>query len=259
METSETPETKTLEILYKDEDLVAVNKPSGLMVHKSPLATGEKRFALQMVRNQTGSHVFPVHRLDRPTSGVLLFARNRETAAGMSKLFESGQIQKSYLAVVRGYVEAEGTINHPLKDIKHKVDSRKPIPEPRKDEAVTDFKCLAQVELPVAVDRYPTTRYALVKLWPKTGRRHQLRRHMKHIFHPMVGDTVYGKSVHNRFFENHFNCKGLLLAARELSFIHPVTGEPVTITAPLEKRFQAIISRLGWDHAIKDAGPDGIA
>jgi tRNA pseudouridine65 synthase len=246
----ETSETDCLEILYKDKDLVAVNKPSGLMVHKSPLATGEKRFALQMVRNQTGSHVFPVHRLDRPTSGVLLFARNRETAAGMAKLFELSQIQKSYLAVVRGHVEGEGTICHPLKNIKHKIDSKKTDAQPRVDEAITEFLSLARVELPVAVDRYPTTRYSLVKLWPKTGRRHQLRRHMKHIFHPIVGDTVYGKSTHNRFFENHLNCKGLLLTARELSFIHPGTREPITISAPLEDRFRTLITRLGWDQAV---------
>jgi tRNA pseudouridine65 synthase len=203
-----------------------------------------------MVRNQTGSHVFPVHRLDRPTSGVLLFARNRETAAQMAKLFELSQIQKSYLAVVRGHVEGEGTICHPLKNIKHKIDSKKTDAPPRVDEATTDFLSLARVELPVAVDRYPTTRYSLVKLWPKTGRRHQLRRHMKHIFHPIVGDTVYGKSTHNRFFENHLDCKGLLLTARELSFIHPVTREPITISAPLEDRFQTLITRLGWDHAL---------
>ncbi len=220
------------------------------MVHKSPLATGEKRFALQMVRNQTGSHVFPLHRLDRPTSGVLLFARNREMAAKMSMLFESGQIQKSYLAVVRGYVDdgaAITTICHPLKDIKYNLGSNKTSRPTRVNEAITEYLGLARVELPIAVDRYPTSRYCLVKLWPKTGRRHQLRRHMKHISHPIVGDTIYGKSVHNRFFEDHLNCKGLLLAAIELNFVHPETNMPIMIQAPLEKRFQTVITRLGWE------------
>jgi len=263
-----------LEILYKDKDLVAVNKPSGLMVHRSLLAREARQFALQIVRNQTGRHVFPTHRLDRPTSGVLLFARNSEMAAEISKLFESGQIKKSYLAVVRGYIEDKGTIFHPLENIKHTMDSKKrscrsridmaetecswPAPDAthapakarKKDPAITDYSCLARVELPLAVDRYPTTRYSLVKLWPKTGRRHQLRRHMKHIFHPIVGDTVYGKSSHNSFFENHLKCKGLLLTARELSFIHPETGVPITIKAPLEEKFQRMISQLGWNKEV---------
>ena len=267
-------EYDNLEILYKDKDLVAVNKPSGLMVHKSLLAREARQFALQMVRNQTGGHVFPTHRLDRPTSGVLLFARNSSMASKISKLFESGEIKKSYLAVVRGYIEDKGTIFHPLENIKHTMDSKKrscrsriymaenglSFPEPhkaetltresKKDAAITDYSCLARVELPIAVDRYPTTRYSLVKLWPKTGRRHQLRRHMKHIFHPIVGDTVYGKSSHNSFFENYLNCKGLLLTARKISFIHPGTEALITIKAPLEKKFQKVLVQLGWSQMV---------
>ena len=237
----------TLEILYQDADLVAVNKPPGLMVHRSALATHETRFALQMVRDQTQGHVFPVHRLDRPTQGVILFARNRDMAARMSHLFQAGEVQKTYLAVVRGHVEKMGTIVHPLKNIKHPQGHKKPIQPLKIDDAITDYACLARVELPFCVDRYPSTRYSLVALFPKTGRRHQLRRHMKHISHPIVGDTVYGKSRHNRFFATHLNCTGLLLAARKLCFVHPRTGVPVAITATLEQGFQDLISTFSWD------------
>ncbi|ACN16646.1 TruC [Desulforapulum autotrophicum HRM2] len=242
----------TLEILYQDEDLVAVNKPPGLLVHRTALATHETRFALQMVRDQTQGHVFPVHRLDRPTQGVLLFARNRNMATRMSHLFQTGKIQKTYLAVVRGHVKERGTIVHPLKNIKHPQDNKRINHSLKIDDAVTDYACLASVELPFYVDRYPTTRYCLVALIPKTGRRHQLRRHMKHISHPIVGDTVYGKSSHNRFFATHLNCTGLLLAARELCFVHPDTGIFITITAPLDKRFQEVISKFSWDEPTKE-------
>lgn len=239
----------TLEILYQDPDLVVVNKPPGLMVHRSALATHETRFALQMVRNQTQGHVFPVHRLDRPTQGVLVFARNRDMAARMSHLFQAGEVQKTYLAVVRGHVEGGGTIVHPLKNIKHPQGHKKAIQPLKIDDAVTDYACLARVELPFCVDRYPTTRYSLVALFPKTGRRHQLRRHMKHISHPIVGDTVYGKSRHNRFFETHLNVRGLLLAAREICFVHPGTGIFMTLTAPLDKGFQELISKFSWEES----------
>ncbi len=245
--TAATAPPVTLEILYQDDDIVAVNKPPGLMVHRTALATTETRFALQMVRNQTQGHVFPVHRLDRPTRGVLVFARNRGMAAKMSALFQAGEVQKTYLAVVRGYAEDMGTIAHPLKRIKHARNLKPSVDSPPFDDATTDYTCLARVELPFCVDRYPTTRYSLVALFPKTGRRHQLRRHMKHIAHPIAGDTIYGKSRHNRFFATHLGCTGLLLAACKLGFVHPGTGEVLTVTAPLDPGFRGVVSKLFRD------------
>ncbi len=243
--------THELEILYKDEHFVAVNKPAGLLVHRSPIDKREKKFALQMVRNQIGQRVYPVHRLDRPTSGVLLFALSPEIAKETAQLFQNGQILKKYIAVVRGYIPEQGTVDHPVKEIKDRYIKRrarlKNDPHIKTYPAVTDFKRLAKIELPFAVDKYPTTRYSLAELIPKTGRRHQLRRHMKHLSHPIIGDTRYGKDVHNKFFVNRFNCKGLLLAAVEMNFTHPETGSDVLITATPDRALTLILKQFNWN------------
>ena len=252
-----------LEILYQDDHFVAINKPSGLLVHRSPIAKREKIFALQLVRDQIGQRVFPVHRLDRPTSGVLLFAFSPETANLTSQLFQTGQIQKKYIAVVRGYIPEQGTIDHPVKEIKDRYIKRRKKnnndsnikltikPDIKRFPAVTEFKQLATIELPFSVDKYPTSRYSLAELMPKTGRRHQLRLHMKHLSHHMIGDTRYGKDVHNKFFLNQFNCRRLLLAAVEMKFIHPITGTDVVITAAPDGRFDGefslILQKFNWN------------
>lgn len=231
-----------LDILYRDTHFVAVHKPAGLLVHRSFIAPRETRFALQMVRDAIGQRVFPVHRLDKPTSGVLLFALDPETARATADLFKSGRVRKTYLAVVRGYIDESGTIDYPLKEIKDQHiqgqigDSAYP--------AVTDFRRLTTAELPHAVDRYPTARYSLVELHPRTGRRHQLRRHMRHLRHPIVGDTKYGVGVHNRFFRDHFGCHRLLLAAAALRFRHPQTGTDVEIRAYIEGPFAKVIKKI---------------
>ena len=247
--------THELEILYKDENFVAINKPSGLLVHRSPIAKREKQFALQMVRDQIGQRVFPVHRLDRPTSGVLLFALCPETANLTAQLFQAGQIHKKYIAVVRGYIPEQGTVDHPLKEIKDRYIKRQTRqkndpnikPDIKTYPAVTNYKQLAKIELPFTVDKYPTSRYSLVELIPKTGRRHQLRRHMKHLSHPIIGDTRYGKDIHNKFFLNQFHCKRLLLAAVEMTFIHPMTGADVVIKAAPDGEFSSILQKFNWN------------
>ena len=237
-----------LKILYRDPFFVAVNKPAGLLVHRSRLAGREKRFALQMVRDRIGRRVYPVHRLDRPTQGVLLFALSPETANKTARMFREGRVKKRYIALVRGHTRERGAIDHPLGKPKDKRDpgsgNRTTSP------AVTAYRRLATVELPFAVDKYPTSRYCLVELRPETGRRHQLRRHMKHISHPIIGDRIYGKGAHNRFFEERFGCPGLLLTAVELAFRHPETGEAVTLSAGVNRRFGALLNRLGWGNAI---------
>jgi len=236
-----------LEILYRDEWLVAVNKPSGLLVHRSWIDKDETRFALQMVRDQIGQYVHPVHRLDKPTSGVLLFALDADTARRLGEFFEAGAVRKEYLAVVRGYIDAEGTIDHPLKELLDKMTDAKARKDKEAQEAITAYERLATIELPIPVGRYATTRYSLVKLRPETGRKHQLRRHMKHLLHPIVGDTKYGRTEHNNLFREAFDCHRLLLASTAMELPHPVTGEPLRITARPGETFEAILRQFGWN------------
>ncbi len=238
-----------MEILYHDEYLVAVNKPAGLLVHPSDIDRREKKSALQILRNKIGHYVYPIHRLDKPTSGVLLFGLSPTVAKDMSDLFLKHTIVKKYWAVVRGYTKDSDTIDYPLKRIIDRYG--KPITKAdEKQSAKTRYRRRATLEIPIAVDKYPTSRYSLVELIPLTGRRHQLRRHMKHISHPIVGDTKYGKRTHNAFFKNTYHCSRLLLAAVSLTFAHPYTLKELTIHAKPDDSFMAISKLFNPDHAI---------
>ena len=243
----EISEHEPLEILYQDEYLVAINKPSGLLVHKSPIDKHETRFALQEVRDQIGQYVYPVHRLDKPTSGVLLFALNSEMAKIMSQLFRDNQIEKEYIAIVRGYPDLEAEIDHPLKQMLDTKEQKKQGITKEEQEAVTLYERLATVELPYAVSRYPVARYALVRLRPKSGRKHQLRRHMKHIFHPIVGDTKHGRGEHNNLFREKFDCHRLLLHCTQLSFMHPLTKEKIVLEAKIDPMFEKLFQTFNWE------------
>jgi tRNA pseudouridine65 synthase len=240
---------ETLAIIHRDPWLIAVHKPAGLLVHRTDLDRHETRFALQMLRDQIGRPVWPVHRLDKGTSGVLLFALDRDVGRAMNILFEAGAVTKRYLAVVRGHPPAAGEIDHPLAPI---ADERGGLAAGGGFQpARTRYRCLAAVELPYEVDRYPTSRYALVELTPLTGRRHQLRRHMKHIAHPIIGDATHGKGRHNRLFGELFGSRRLLLAAVELGFTHPVTGEWLALKAPPAADFALVLKGLGWADEIR--------
>ncbi len=235
---------RPLPILFQDDDLVAVHKPAGLLVHRTELDRASRVFALQLLRNQLGRRVYPAHRLDRGTSGVLLFGLRPETGQALGAMFEGREVEKTYLAIVRGQAPEQGEIDHPLA---RRPDERVAAHASTGTQAaLTRFRRLAAVELPHRVDRYPTSRYALLELEPVTGRRHQLRRHLKHASHPIIGDATYGKARHNRLFEALFGCRRLLLACVEVRLPHPVTGEPLTITAPLAEDFAAVVRRLGW-------------
>lgn len=235
-----------LELLFRDEHYVVIHKPAGLLVHRSEIDRYETRFAMQLTRDQIGQRVYPVHRLDKPTSGALLFALSPAAAHAAMQLFDQGQIHKHYLAVARGYTKSHACIDYSL------VEQRDPMTHPRAHEAgpaqpaVTDYQRIATVELPHAVGRYATARYSLVGLQPHTGRRHQLRRHLKHIFHPIVGDTTHGDGRHNQFFRDQFDCQRLLLAATRITFRHPFTERYVDIRAPVEKSFERVLVQLGW-------------
>lgn len=237
-----------LEILYQDEVLVAVNKPAGMLVHRSWLDTHETQFVMQTLRDQIGQHVFPIHRLDRPTSGVLLFALDSESAKLMCQQFEQKQVQKSYLAVVRGYLQGKDRIDYPLKIQLDKIADKFAQEDKAPQEAITDFEGLQIAEMPYPVGRYQTARYSLVRLIPQTGRKHQLRRHMKHIFHPILGDTQYGDLHQNRALTAHTGCQRLFLHAETLAFVHPITQEKINIHAGLDEQWQQLITILGWNH-----------
>ncbi len=242
-----------LEIIYQDQYLIAVNKPSGLLVHKSPIDKHETRYAMKIVRDQIGQWVYPVHRLDKPTSGLLIFALSPEIASQLGQQFTNNTVKKTYLALVRGYTPLGGIIRHALKETAMFKHQKKMIEQKAPQEALTLYRRLARVELPYSVDRYPMTRYSLVAAYPRTGRTHQIRKHMKHISHPIIGDAKYGKGNHNRIFEEKHGLHRLLLAATEITFTHPVTGQPLTLCAPLQQDFSTLVATLGWSGSIPAA------
>ncbi len=246
----ETTEYTPLEILYQDEHLVAINKPSGLLVHKSPIDKHETRFALQEVRNQIGQYVYPIHRLDKPTSGVLLFALSKEVAQIMADAFRANEVKKEYLAIVRGYTEERATVDYPLKQMLDTKEEKRLGITKEEQDAQTSYERLGTIELPFPVSRYPVARYSLVRLKPLTGRKHQLRRHMKHIFHPIVGDTKHGRGEHNKLFREKFDMHRLLLHAHMTRFEHPVSKEPIEIHAPFDNVFIKLFKIFSWNGII---------
>lgn len=242
--------TETLPIIYRDEYLVAINKPGGLLVHRSEIDRHETRFAVQLIRDQLGQMVYPIHRLDKPTSGVLVFALSPDVARRLGDIFTRHALTKTYVALVRGFAPEQGIIDHPLVEELDKYADKKARTNKPAQVALTEFKTLAQIEFPFSIDKYPCTRYSLVQCTPKTGRKHQIRRHMKHISHPIIGDAKHGKGQHNRFFQEKFECDGLMLASTEMQFIHPMTTEPLTLTAPLAPKFTQIIRQFDWQHTL---------
>jgi len=224
--TNLTPITK-LEILYQDAYLVAINKPHGLLVHKSPIAAQATQFALQLLRNQLQQYVYPVHRIDRKTAGVLLFALQPETAAAMQTLFVTQQLRKRYLAIVRGFFPASCIVNYALKNDRNKVQ-----------QAITHFKTIQQAEIPVAFGKFASSRYSLITAYPQTGRMHQIRKHCKHLRHPIIGDRPYGCNKQNALFKQKWQMITTLLHAESLHFEHPILNKKVYIKAPVSNEFQ---------------------
>lgn len=219
----------TLTPIYQDEHLVAVDKPPGLLVHRTQLAAGEDEAALQLLRDQLGRPVWPVHRLDRGTSGVLLFALSAEVASLLGAMFEQGRMDKRYLALVRGWPGAdEGLIDHPLARDPELPSAGQPLLE-----AQTRWRVLQRLEWPLATDpRFATTRVALLDVEPQQGRRHQIRRHLKHIAHPILGDATHGKGPLNRAVAAFLGQQRLWLHAQRLELVHPVGGAPLRLEAP---------------------------
>jgi tRNA pseudouridine65 synthase len=223
-----------LHVLHQDADLVAIDKPAGLLVHPSALDAHEERTALQLLRDQLGERLWPLHRLDKATSGVLLFARNVEAARRWGIAFENGEVRKSYRALVRGWPPAAGEIDQALAK-----DPELPSAGQERLPARTRYERLACFEWPFSVDaRHPTSRYALVAVEPLSGRRHQIRRHFKHIAHPLVGDTTHGKGAHNRAVGQWLGVQRLWLHAAWIEV--PTAAGVLRIEAPLGAEWQAL-------------------
>ncbi|MDM0046243.1 pseudouridine synthase [Variovorax dokdonensis] len=218
-----------LRILYQDEAIVAIDKPAGLLVHRTGLDAGETRFAVQLLRDQIGRPVWPAHRLDKGTSGVLLFALGAEHARTLGQVFEAPDaVRKHYVAVVRGWPPESGLIDHPLRRMEDDARAGRLEEQP----AQTRYRTLERYELPLPYGSFPSTRCALLALEPLTGRRHQLRRHMKHIAHPIIGDATHGKGALNRAIAERLGLQRLWLHATQLELPHPQSALPMRIEAP---------------------------
>jgi tRNA pseudouridine65 synthase len=227
-----------IEILHEDDALIAVNKPAGLAVHRSKMVGNAEEFLIDLLREQMGGTVNLAHRLDRATSGVLLIARSSEVASALGEQFMGRDVHKQYLAVVRGWPEpVEALIDYPLPGSRETGPRR---------EARTRYRRLATVEVPIALGRYPQQRYALVEAEPETGRFRQIRKHMAHIHHPIIGDCQHGRGDHNRLYKQYFGCHRMLLHARRIALRHPASGDPLVIEAPLDEAFSALLARFGW-------------
>lgn len=224
----------TLQILYQSPDIVAINKPHGLLVHRSPIAADVHEFAVQLLRDQLGQRVYPAHRLDRKTGGVLLFALNEIMNAVLQQQFADGQMHKTYWAIVRGFTPDSLDIDYPLRRDEDGLVQ----------EAFTQLRTLRRAEIPLPFGKHDTSRYSLVELTPTTGRMHQLRKHMAHVFHPIIGDRPHGCNKQNKLFLSHFGMNTMLLHAWQLSFRHPVSGETIAIEAPLQNEFERIMDVL---------------
>ena len=235
--------TIALDILYEDDILLAVDKPAGLLVHRSGIAAAETDFLVERLQAQTGTTAFLAHRLDRATSGVVLAAKTREIAGDLGRQFMQRRVIKRYLAVVRGWPAAEGVIDHPLPDVRER--------SPRKP-ALTRWRLLATTTVPIVLGKYAEQRYALVEAQPETGRYRQIRKHFHHISHPIIGDTSHGRGDHNRLWRVHFGVHRLLLHAWQLELQHPLSGAPLRLCAPLDAVWRGVLERFGWSAALAD-------
>lgn len=222
-----------LEILFEDEDLIAINKPHGLLVHKSSIAADTSEFALQLLRDQIGKKVYPAHRLDRKTAGVLLFSLNKEMDSAIQTAFSQNLIKKEYLAVLRGHTEPEGTVDYPLKKENGTIQ-----------EALTHYKTLAKTEIDLPFGKFLTSRYSLVLAEPQTGRMHQLRKHFAHIFHPIIGDRPHGCNKQNKLWKDTFEHDTMLLHAKKIQFKHPRNQEDIIVEANVQPEFQRALDLL---------------
>jgi len=224
-----------LDIVFRDEHLIAINKPHGLLVHRSSIAADAEEFALQLLRDQIGLKVNPAHRLDRKTGGVLLFALDKQTEIAMQQQFSDNKVHKKYLAIVRGHTPDSEAIDYPLRKENGTLQ-----------EAFTHYTTLKRAEIDVAFGAHATSRYSLIEAAPTTGRMHQIRKHLSHVFHPIIGDRTHGCNKQNKLFIETWQMNTMLLHASSLAFDHPVTHAHIIIEAPLQQEFQRVMGLMGW-------------
>jgi len=237
-----------IDIVFDDGVLLAVNKPAGLLVHRSSIAADESDFLLDRLQAQMGAPLFLAHRLDRATSGVVLLAKSREVAGELGRQFMQRRVIKRYLAVVRGWPADDGVIDNPLPGVRERG--------PRK-AALTRWRTLATTTVPIALGKYPEQRYALVEALPETGRYRQIRKHFHHLSHHIIGDTSHGRGDHNRLWRMHFGMHRLLLHAWRLELAHPATGEPLSLLAAPDAVWAGVLERFGWAAALAEEGAAG--
>ncbi|MGH1365148.1 MAG: pseudouridine synthase [Calditrichia bacterium] len=223
-------------ILYRDDHYIAIEKPAAIHVHPTSLSPRETS-CMQILRNQIDQWVYTVHRLDRATSGVLIFALSSEAAKRLHALFVERKIKKRYLAVVRGWLaEPGGVIDYPLRESDtHELQ-----------EAQTAYQVLDTIEFQIPISKFPTARFSLVEALPHTGRNNQIRKHFAHLRHPIIGDTNYGDGKQNRFFREHLNLHRLMLMATHLQFQHPFTGEEIRLTSNMPEELRLGFEEIGW-------------
>ncbi|WP_407705094.1 tRNA pseudouridine(65) synthase TruC [Thalassotalea agarivorans] len=243
-------EKPDISILYQDEHIVAVNKPSGIFVHRSFLDKAECFFMVQLVRDLIGQYVYPVHRLDRATSGILVFALSPEVARDLNEQFTDRRIKKHYIAMVRGHLLGEDIVDYALKEKLDKIGDKYVSEDKAPQEAQTEYKNLATAVIDKPLGKYQTVRYSLMAMYPKTGRRHQIRRHLAHLRYPIIGDVNYGDNKHNPFFAQQFGFRRLMLHALSLSFVHPVAQREISITAPLDQQWLDVMRQLDWPQSL---------
>ena len=236
-----------LEIVFEDDYLIGVNKPAGLLVHPSWITAADEPTLMGLLKAYTGApKLHTIHRLDRATSGIILVGKTLEATQHIQAQFLQRSINKTYLAAVRGWTQDAEVIDYALVPKRDKFAEPMAQENPEAKEAVSTYRTLGRVELDIPIGRYPKARYSLVEVKPSTGRKHQIRRHMKHILHPIVGDTKYGEGRHNRLFREHFELHRLLLMATELEFIHPKGETRLKLSASVDRQVDELFTQFGW-------------
>lgn len=236
-----------LEILYRDEHIVIINKPAGLLVHRTRIAQETEHFVVQQLRDQLGCRVYPAHRLDRKTSGVLALALDKETDPLLQEEIRKPETQKYYVCLVRGYLPQKGRIDKELLKENGSIQ-----------DAHTLYACLQQTEIPVYVSRYPQSRYSLALVKPLTGRLHQIRRHMAHARHYIIGDLKHGECKHNKMFREHYGLQNMLLHAWYLRIKHPHSGAEIQVQVPFPVYWEQLLPQIGMQLPLWKPGMEAL-
>ncbi len=227
---------RQIELLWQDNYIGLINKPANLIIHRTAISS-DRDTLVSRLQEQFENPPVPVHRLDRPVSGLLMGAFDTETASALSRSFREGEVDKRYIAIVRGIPEESGEITIALKNSRTL----------EMQESRTTYRKLASIELPLPSRKYPKTRYSLIEASPKTGRFHQIRRHLARIGYPIIGDTSHGDTFCNHQFEREFGIEGLMLHSYSINFMHPVEKVEKNFFCPLRNEMEQICKKFHWN------------